>query len=260
MEFLPNLEIQEDLSNLDSDNEEELGRFDVIQEDLSGPLTEPSPMDIFTGKPTNGVKIGKPTNKKRVVIKNPKDSIASLKDPKEEIESQQLSDIEECVEEPVPTPTPKKVKKPLSEKQKAHLDRIRKLALVKKKEKAAMRKKALAKVNEEYESKKQYKKRTIKVNDEIERIDSPPPNPIKERVEKHQAPKKELTDDDSFINFMDNMGKYQKYMINYENKQKKTKPPIQVVKKIIPQASVPQQVPSHLKMKDNDPYANIFSW
>ena len=191
MEFLPNLEIQEDLSNLDSDNEEELGRFDVIQEDLSGPLTEPSPMDIFTGKPTNGVKIGKPTNKKRVVIKNPK--------------------------------------------------------------------KALAKVNEEYESKKQYKKRTIKVNDEIERIDSPPPNPIKERVEKHQAPKKELTDDDSFINFMDNMGKYQKYMINYENKQKKTKPPIQVVKKIIPQASVPQQVPSHLKMKDNDPYANIFS-
>tara|TARA_R110002153_G_scaffold219844_1_gene372348 strand:+ start:537 stop:1283 length:747 start_codon:yes stop_codon:yes gene_type:complete len=248
MEFLPNLEIQEDLSNLDSDNEEELGRFDVIQEDLSGPLTEPSPMDIFTGKPTNGVKIGKPTNKKRVVIK----------DPKEEIESQQLSDIEECVEEPAPTP--KKVKKPLSEKQKAHLDRIRKLALVKKKEKAAMRKKALAKVNEEYESKKQYKKRTIKVKEEIERIDSPPPNPIKERVEKHQAPKKELTDDDSFINFMDNMGKYQKYMINYENKQKKTKPPIQVVKKIIPQASVPQQVPSHLKMKDNDPYANIFSW
>ena len=162
------------------------------------------------------------------------------------------------MEEPIPTP--KKVKKPLSEKQKAHLDRIRKLALVKKKEKAAMRKKALAKVNEEYESKKQYKKRTIKVNDEIERIDSPPPNPIKERVEKHQAPKKELTDDDSFINFMDNMGKYQKYMINYENKQKKTKPPIQVVKKIIPQASVPQQVPSHLKMKDNDPYANIFSW
>ena len=53
MEFLPNLEIQEDLSNLDSDNEEELGRFDVIQEDLSGPLTEPSPMDIFTGKPTS---------------------------------------------------------------------------------------------------------------------------------------------------------------------------------------------------------------
>lgn len=251
MEFLPNLEIQEDLENLESDDEVSL---DVTCEDLSMPIKEPSPMDIFKGKPTNGQKIGKPTNKKRVMIA----------DPKESIEAQSLPVIEE---EEEPRKPIKKQKKPLSEKQKAHLDRIRKLALEKKREKAQMRKEALKKVNEDYESKKAYKKRTIKVNEKIEEPPSPPPErkQFKERVEKHYTPEKEedtaLLEDNAFIGFMENMGKYQRYMINHQNKQNKNKPQRQAPPAPKPKpAPVPAPPPAHLLVKENDPYADIFKW
>ena len=256
MEFLPNLEIQEDLENLESDEEV----VDVVCEDLSMPIKEPSPMDIFKGKPTNGQKIGKPTNKKRVIIP----------DPTESIEAQSMPVIEEEEEEEVVSKPIKKQKKPLSAKQKAHLDRIRKLALEKKREKAQMRKEALKKVNEDYESKKAYKKRTIKVNEKIEEPPSPPPErkQFKERVEKHYTPEKEedtaLLEDNAFIGFMENMGKYQRYMINHQNKQNKNKPQRQAPPPPAPPKPVqkrqPAPPPPHLLVKENDPYADIFKW
>tara|TARA_R110002072_G_scaffold41120_2_gene115949 strand:- start:8711 stop:9484 length:774 start_codon:yes stop_codon:yes gene_type:complete len=257
MEFLPNLDIEEDLANLANSDDECEPVMDVVKEDLSMSIKEPSPMDIFKGKPTNGVKVGKPVNKKRVKIVDPEKAIKAQQEP--------METIEEEIEEPVKPEKVKKAKKPLSDKQKAHLDRIRKLALEKKKEKALMRKEALKKVNDEYEAKKTYKKRTIKVNEKIEEPPSPPPNPIKQRVEK-QYPKKHaedtpLTDDQSFIGFMENMGKYQKYMINYQNKQNKNKPPPQPKPQPKPTPKPkPQPPPPHLQMRDNDPYADIFKW
>ena len=58
MEFLPNLEIQEDLSNLaNSDDEcEPVMDRHYPRRPIYAPIKEPSPMDIFKGKPTNGVK------------------------------------------------------------------------------------------------------------------------------------------------------------------------------------------------------------
>ncbi len=254
MEFLPKLDIEEDLAILEDMDEQVIN---VTETDLSVDQVEDKPMDIFIGKPTNNNKVSRPSNKKQVKIKEPKQTIKALND----------IDEEDAVElKPL-----KKVKKPLSEKQKAHLERIRVKALEKKKEKAAMRKAALQKVNEEYESKKTYKKRTIKTNPKIikEEIEHSQPNnltPEQNEIKKQNKPKPK-TEDESFIDFMSNMGKYQQYMTEYNKKQEALKPkpkPKPIIKKPVVNPDVkvlpPTLIPKILKQEPDNPYDSIFKW
>ena len=245
MEFLPNLDIEEDISNLMDD--EDL-MIDITQEDLSAPIPELKPLDdIFVGKPTNGVTVFKPTNKKKIQIEKPDKLIEALQN----------------------TETLKNTKKPLSEKQKAHLIRIRKLAMEKKQEKAILKKEALEKINEEYISKKNYKKRTIKINDEIPEIKNKivrEPNNLSEEDNniKQNKKKQPLNDEQSFCVFMENMGKYQNYMNNYkikmEEKQKIENPKINIKKAEPIHQPQPKPIPQVLKNQEKDIYAGIFNW
>jgi hypothetical protein len=253
MEFLPKLDIEEDLAILEDMDEPVIN---VTETDLSVDQVEDKPMDIFVGKPTNNNKVSRPSNKKQVKIKEPKQTIKAL------------TDIEE--EEEVEVKPLKKVKKPLSEKQKAHLERIRVKALEKKKEKAAMRKAALQKVNEDYEAKKTYKKRTIKPNPKIikEDIEHSQPNnltPEQNTIKKQQQQTKPKSEDDSFIDFMSNMGKYQHYMTEYNKKQAvKTKPKPALRPVVNPDVkivkSTPTPIPKILKQQPDNPYDSIFKW
>ena len=108
-----------------------------------------------------------------------------------EDEHQKQLEIEEEKKQPFVKKTAPKKKKELSEKQLAHLDKIRGMALEKRKTKARARKeavdKAVSEISEEHkpkyykpkpkktpeekaiekEAKKKYKKRTIEVNEEI---------------------------------------------------------------------------------------------
>jgi len=260
MENFPQLDIQDDLDNLNSDNED---MSVVISEDLT-PLEVNAPMDrIFMGKPTNGKKVSKPTNKKKVVIQ--KEQIPQDIEISEEDESKPL----------------KKVKKPLSEKQKAHLARIRKLAAEKKAAKKAAKEEALAKVNEEHKAKNIYKKRTKQVKDVIE----PAPEPIDKvdkefqkrvvKVDPEEVKRKKWQDEEEqFIRFMSRMEKYEAVKAGYaaqqraaadkkkrqvEAQQKKEKNKVSVSQTAL-KKPVKNVVPKILKPQSENPYDGIFQW
>lgn len=242
MENFPQLDIQEDLAILEDMDEPVIN---IIEQDLSMEQVEDKPMDIFIGKPTNNNKVSRPTNKKQVKIKN----------PKKEMEILNTIDEEE--------PPLKKIKKPLSEKQKAHLERIRAKALIKRKEKAQMKKEALEKVNEEYAAKKTYKKRTIKTNpilpEETKEIKKPNNLSDEENANRQLKQKPKKTDDESFIDFMENMGKFQNYMVDFNNTKKIKKKPILPVRQEKIKV-LPNPVPEILKQKSDNPYDSIFQW
>ncbi len=167
-----------------------------------------------------------------------------------------------------------KPKKELSEKQKAHLDRIRKLALEKKKEKTRAKKEALEKVEKEHkprsykpkktQEQKKYEEKTIKME-------------IKEPREEQKNNQKKSTPDDfnvshkkklmderlkseekeklSFMNFMGHMENYLKLKDDYDRKKRNETPPKpQPTPKVKPQATPIALVPPKL----DNPYGNYF--
>lgn len=266
MDFLPVLDIQEDLDLLE---EEEI---DIIQEDLSLPVMESKPVDIFIGKPTNGKKVSRPTNKKVVKI-----SIPIEEDTLEE----DLQNDEPVVSEDIVKEVKVKKKRPITEKQKAHLVKIRAKAVAAKKEKTRLRKIALEKVDAELkEQKKTYKKRTVKVKEEIDIAEEEEVNPeFKKRVEStseaarakaHQTREKiPLTEQESFMKFMNHMETYKvfksesKAAFRESKERRQVEQPKLVSKRPHPPTKpieIPHSMPSILQVKDKNPYSNIFAW
>lgn len=184
---------------------------------------------------------------------------------------------------------PKKQKKPPSEKQLAHLARIRQLAAEKKALKTKAKAEALAKVNEEHKA-KSYKPRKKKVElDENKRIieqvteeqtqaynektiakeyieptkitpnESNTPEDFnkshKEKVKKDKVNKEE-EERNSFIQFMSNMETYKKMKSEYKAKQPKPQPPPRPRQVATP---VRREPPSILKPPEPpNPYADYF--
>ncbi len=233
MDKLPELSIVEDLATIEGDEDEQLN---IVVEDLSTPMELAEPSDIFIGKPTNG-NVKMPTNKdvrrKKTVTK------------KEVTIPDEISEVEEEVIKPK--------KKPLSEKQKAHLERIRVKALEAKKEKARMKKEVKERVEVEVKQKRQRKKAQPKEETLSEDFKQRLKVPSEEEV----AQKKMKDDEMSFMNFMSNMEKYQKIRYDYESKkQPKPQPPKQ---KPTPKP-VNRVVPETIKPRDINPYESIFQW
>ena len=185
---------------------------------------------------------------------------------------------------------PKKQKKPPSEKQLAHLSRIRQIAKEKKALKTKAKAEALAKVNEEHKA-KSYKPRKKKVElDENKRIieevtqqqtqaykektiakeyieptkitpnESNTPEDFnkshKEQVKKDKLNKEEQ-ERNSFMQFMSNMETYKKMKSEYKAKQPKPPPRPRAAPQR--QQVVRQEPPSILKPPEPpNPYADYF--
>lgn len=192
-------------------------------------------------------------------------------------------------EDPIFKKPQKKQKKPPSEKQLAHLSRIRQIAKEKKALKTKAKAEALAKVNEEHKA-KSYKPRKKKIElDENKRIieevtqqqtqaynektiakeyieptkitpnESNTPEDFnkshKEQVKKDKVTKEE-EERNSFMRFMSNMETYKKMKSDYKAKQQ-PKPPPRPARTT--QQVVRQEPPSILKPPEPpNPYADYF--
>lgn len=236
MDKLPELSIVEDLATIEAEDDEPLN---IVVEDLSQPLEPADASDIFIGKPTNG-NVKMPTNKS---VKRSKTVT------KKEVEiPDDLVDTE--VEEEIIKPK----KKPLSEKQKAHLERIRVKALEAKKEKARLKKEIKEKVEVEVKQTRQRKKKEP-VKEELSQDFKKRLNvPSDEEILK----KKQETEQMSFINFMSNMEKYQKIRYDYESKKAQPKPqPPKPKPQPKPQNN---KIPETIKPQQVNPYDSIFQW
>jgi hypothetical protein len=173
--------------------------------------------------------------------------------------NQTIKDVEDAeneVDSPFIEPEkPKKKKRELSEKQKAHLDRIRKLAVEKKKQKADAKKEALKKVNEEHkprsykprkkktEEQKKYQERTKVIDDTDPREQqaqnqktSTPDNFVPSHKAQQEEKRQNAVQDDkmSFMNFMGNMEKYLIMRDEYDKKKPKPKAQPKKVEQPIP--------------------------
>ena len=165
---------------------------------------------------------------------------------------------------------PKKKKKELSEKQKAHLERIRKLANNKRKEKAEAKKDALKKVEEEHNAKKKYQKRTknIPVEEPREKneVKKSTPDDFVPSHKAQVAEKKKVQEEKSkyeFQDFMKHMEQYNFMKYVYEQEQLKNKPkapqPQAQKPKPPPQKPRPKAQPvSLVPPKIDDPYGGYF--
>ncbi len=242
MDCLPSLDIQDDLDNLNDDHEP--AAIEVV-EDLSVPQEETfvkQPEDIFVGKPTNGT------------IKPPvKASISVPLSPVGEVEAEEEEEIKPVT----------KRKKVISEKQKAHLERIRSKAAEKKRIQRLEKQAITDRVTAEMEAKKSKKK--IKVVME----DKPLTDDFKERMKipsaEEEKQKKIKSDENQFMDFMMNMEKFEK--MRHEHQQKinaKRQKTIDAENKkkavIRPKPrTVPHPQSSILKPPSN-PYHSAFDW
>ena len=143
-----------------------------------------------------------------------------------------IEEVEKVEEDTSPFVQTQPKKKELSEKQKAHLEKIRKLAFEKKAEKTKAKKEALMKVEaehkprsykprkkkvteEEKEQAKKYEERTLKMEikepreQEANKTSTPEDfNPTHKEQLEAKKKKQEETEKLSFLNFMGNMEKY----------------------------------------------------
>tara|TARA_R110002012_G_scaffold74803_4_gene189490 strand:- start:2585 stop:3298 length:714 start_codon:yes stop_codon:yes gene_type:complete len=205
-----------------------------------------------------------------------------------EDEHQKQLEIEEEKKQPFVKKTAPKKKKELSEKQLAHLDKIRGMALEKRKTKARARKeavdKAVSEISEEHkpkyykpkpkktpeekaiekEAKKKYKKRTIEVNEEIpQELEEKTPEDFvpSHKAEVKQKKEKELfNQQDSFNHFMGNMEMYLKLRDEHEQKKEKPKvvPKSPIKKEPTKYGTLPQPPPTILQPIDENPFSNYF--
>ena len=244
MDCLPELDIQGDLENLE---EEEL---EVVQiEDLTVPKEETfvkPPEDIFVGKPTNGK--GKKLVKRSIT---PQETLA----------------VEEPEEEP---PLKIKTKKPVSEKQKAHLERIR----IKAAEKRRMNKLEKDAIKERVTAEVKAKGRKKKEENIGEEMTEDFKKQMKLPTAEEEAEAKRKADESQFMDFMANMEKFQRMKYEHdqkthrENEQKKLERQRaietenrkkKVIQRQAQQIPAPHPQPAILKPPDN-PYAGAFNW
>ena len=250
MDFLPELDIQQDLELLAEEDNKDVS---IAVEDLSKSVGPTLPKDIFVGKPTNGSK-PKPQVNKRVVKKGTvtpvNDDVIMDNDNRRLID---VNDEPDKVDEVLDN---KKVKKPLSEKQKAHLEKIRIKALAAKKEKARLKKEVKERVEMEVRQKRKGKTKSQGV------VQEPEPEP--EFIEKTQLPKApQVTFDpnQSFNNFMANMDKYKRMKYDYQNKQRAAQEKQLQYQQPKPKPQ-PKPAPQHIvrPQKPSNPYDGIFNW
>lgn len=200
-----------------------------------------------------------------------------------------LMEEEEEKKQPFIKKTAQKKKKELSEKQIAHLNKIRGMALEKRKAKAQAKKEAVdkvkAQVSEEHkpkyykpkpkktaeekalerEAKKKYKKQTMQVEENNIQTEIEEKTP-EEFVPTHKAQVKEKKDkelfdqQDSFNHFMGNMETYLKMRDEYEKEKKPvtTKSPIKSKPIPIPKKQIKPQVPTILQPIEENPFSNYF--
>jgi len=204
-----------------------------------------------------------------------------------EEEHLKLMEEEEEKKQPFVRKTAQKKKKELSEKQIAHLNKIRGMALEKRKAKAQAKKEAVDKVSEEHkpkyykpkpkktpeekalekEAKKKYKKQTMEVeeNNVKTEIEEKTPDhfvPTHKAEVKEKKEKEIFNQQDSFNHFMGNMETYMKMRDDYEEKKKpiRTKSPIRKQSKPIPcpTPNKQPQLPTILQPIEENPFSNYF--
>ena len=229
MDLLPDLAIEEDIANLGlEDNDDD----DLTMEEMEG-KTEKLPEapiqksdkdleheDIFIDKPTT---------------KNTKPKLKTINE-EEDFDEEKKRIIEK----------PKKKKKEISEKQRAHLDRIRAKALETKKAKAKAKAEKIKEVKESFK-KKPKTKTDEKFEEKIE-------NDNIERTKKEKD-----KDFNSFHLFMENMNKFENMKRDYNIQQNKKMEPRPSKPEPKPQIKKPNLKPSILTPKiENDPYADWF--
>lgn len=256
MESLPQLDIQEDLDNLDNP----LGETDVpdvIQvEDLSIPKEKTfvkRPEDIFQGKPTNGT------------IRSPIRATTQMV-------STQVEVPEEEEDVPVPEVKKPKRKKPISEKQKAHLERMRIKAKEARETKKLMKQTIKERVTAELKAAKPKKKKVP--IEESEEITEDFKVKMKIPTEKEEVEIKRKAEETQFLDFMSNMERFQKLQFEHQQKAKVEKNKILIQqrkaveienkkKKVIKRkaAAIPEPHPAPEILKPpNNPYFGAFNW
>lgn len=221
MDLLPDLAIEEDIEKLGlNDNDED----DLTMEEMEGGPDDKLPVEpIQNSEPKvqhTDIFIDKPTTK------NTKKKLKTINE-------------EEDVEE-----KPKKKKKEISEKQRAHLDRIRAKALENKRIKSIAKAKAVQEVKDSFKKKKKVPKTKTDLQFE-EKI---------EEDKQENTKNEKATDFSSFHYFMENMSKFENMKREYNHK---TQPKPIPVPKPVPK---PQpKKPAILKVPIvNDPYADWF--
>ena len=141
---------------------------------------------------------------------------------------------------------PKPKKRPVSEKQRAHLDRIRVKALESKAEKQRLKKETQEKFQAEYDARKSAKKEAPP-----KPKPPPPPEPEPEPIPEVSTAAKEQS---HFITFMENMGRFQtmkhEHRLSAEARVKDLQPP--------PKPK-PKPAPEILRVPHN-PYQDAFDW
>ena len=262
MEFLPDLDIQEDLELLAAEDSKDVS---IAVQDLSKDIGKTAPRDIFVGKPTNGSK-PQPPVEKRVVKKG---TVTPINDT---VVLDNLVGTEDEPEEVIEVLNTKKVKKPLSEKQKAHLAKIRVKALEAKKEKARLKKEVKERVEVEVREKRGKKRVQIIEKDVSDKA-------TKEFAEQIQKPlPKQEQPNYNFNNFMQHMEQYQRMTYDYQMKQlevtkkreeeerrkkqeEEKRVSSQMAQLKYQQSRLSTPIPSTIQPpKPKNPYDNIFSW
>jgi len=180
---------------------------------------------------------------------------------------------------PVEPEKPKKKKRELSQKQLDHLAKCRELAKAKREAKAKAKQEALDKVAEEHKAKsykpakhkakvdKEYKKRTIKVKDEVEIKPPDEDNTPEDFLPTEKAKRAEKVKRDTeaeqmaFINFMTNMERYKQLKEGYKEakarKEKKSAPNANTT----PKQNVKPATPINLQVKqpiNDNPFSDYF--
>ncbi len=222
MDLLPNLEIEEDIKNLQDCDDDDLtmeemeGKTETLPEDLKRPEEN---KDLANGD----IFIEKPTTKNTIPINDEMEF---------DEETKRL------------TEKPKKKKRPISDKQKAHLDRIRAKAIETKKLKAQAKKNAIKEVKQKFK-----KTPKTELDEQFEE---------KMKIEKQERIKQEeYNERNSFMNFMSNMKKFEEMKTAYEITEKRQKPREPKQMKTIKEEVKPKKplVPPTIQ---NDPYDDWF--
>ena len=274
MDCLPLLDIEEDLSNLleeDTPEDKEVEEITekisetVIREDLSVPIAKTfdlSPKDIFINKPTNGVLRPKPkTTLSTVEIETPE-----IETPPQKEENEEEPEPKKWIDKPV------RKRKPVSEKQREHLARVRVKAFetkrIRKLERAEAKRVALEEKEKTKLERKAEPKRKKTTPDFAEKMKIP----SEEEVLKNR----QLEERNHFIDFMTNMKKYESMRFEYDNEQKRISQERLDREKVEREKvererlemerlerkktnSIPMRPPDILKPPEN-PFASAFDW
>jgi len=250
MDKLPTLDIETDLQNLQDTDEE----TEIIVEDLScasnysADITKPS--DIFMGKPTN-----ENYKKRNTITSNKERKVVLKKDIEIPDDFKEVSEDEISAQEVVAP------KKKLSEKQKAHLERIRIKARDAKLEKARLKKEIKEKVEIEVKAKRSIQKGKKISQPEPEKISEDFKQRLNIPSDEEKAKLKQEKEQMSFLNFMSNMEKYKTMKYDYKAKKTASAPKTELPPKLPPKQVQSQPLPTTVQPKKPfNEYDGLFEW